>query len=93
MMRREPPGEVTREQIMASLERGQQRFKAIEDLLGKIHADLEPMKKDIAETRELVEAWDAVKLAGRFVKWIAGVVAAVVAIGAAIKVGVAHVIK
>ncbi len=49
---------------------------------------LPEMQADIAKTREIVEAWAAVKTMGKFLKWFSGLLAALVAIFAAFKVAV-----
>lgn len=46
---------------------------------------LPEMKDDIASTKEIVEAWGAVKIMGKFVKWSSGIIAAIVVIVVAVK--------
>ena len=41
---------------------------------------LPAMQEDISSTKEIVEAWGAVKVAGKFLKWISGIVMAVAVI-------------
>lgn len=43
------------------------------------------MRRDIAETRAVVEAWDTAKNVGKFIKWCGGIAAAAAAIWLAIK--------
>jgi len=81
---------VSHEAIMDELRQGAARFVSIEKQLADIAEAVKPipqMQADIAETRELVEAWGAVKLAGRFVKWASGLAGGLAVIWAAIKVG------
>lgn len=91
------------QQFSERLTRGEERFSAIEDKLDRlieavssipaIQADLAAVKKDAAETKEIVEAWSAVKTMGKFLKWASGVVAALATIGAAIKVSAIHFVR
>ena len=89
--------------IEARLARGEERFRAIEDKLDRlldavksipeIQADLAEVKEDAAKTKEIVEAWSAVKTMGKFLKWSAGIIAALSAIIVALKVGAAHILR
>lgn len=89
--------------IMRQLQNGAERFTKLETLLSTVIEKVEPIpqmqadiaeaKKDIAATKEIVEAWSAVKTVGKFLKWASGIIAAVTAIGVAIKVGVVHLIR
>lgn len=91
------------ERVSARLARGEERFAHIEEKLDRllaavssipeIQADLAEVKGDTAKTKEIVEAWAAVKNVGKFLKWFAGIVAAVSAIIVAIKVGAAHIMR
>lgn len=95
--------EADTQKLTERLTRGDERFAAIEDKLDRlieavssipaIQADLAAVKKDAAETKEIVEAWAAVKTMGKFLKWASGIIAAVTAIGVAIKVSVVHLIR
>lgn len=72
--------------IMDQLSKGSERFSRLETLLATViekvelipqmQADIAAAKADITETRELVEAWTAIKTAGKFVKWAGGVIGA-----------------
>lgn len=48
-------------------------------------SDLAAVQHDVAETKEIVEAWKSVKLWAQFGKWVAGLVAAIVTSAAAWK--------
>lgn len=48
-------------------------------------AKLDRLTEDVAETKEIVAAWSAVKQWGTFIKWAAGIGAAVMALWAAWK--------
>lgn len=66
--------------IIDRLERGERKFASIEESIAKILAAVEPipdMKANVDATKEIVQAWDAVKTGGRFLKWVAGLVAAI----------------
>lgn len=75
------------ERVSARLARGEERFAHIEEKLDRllaavssipeIQADLAEVKGDTAKTKEIVEAWAAVKNVGRFMKWTAGIVTAI----------------
>lgn len=85
------------------LTREEERLSAIQDkldqlieavsLIPEIQSDLAAVKEDAAKTKEIVEAWAAVKTMGKFLKWASGIIAAVTAIGVAIKVSVVHLIR
>ncbi|MBS4048055.1 MAG: hypothetical protein KG075_17045 [Alphaproteobacteria bacterium] len=83
--------------------RGEERFRAIEDKLDRlldavecipaIQSDLAEVKENAAKTKEIVEAWSAVKTMGKFLKWLAAIVAALTTILIAIKVSAAHLLR
>lgn len=65
----------------------------IEAAIGKVDevvVGLETLREEVSQTKEIVEAWNAVKTGGKFLKWLGGVVAAVAAIVAAGKLGLTH---
>ena len=85
------PKPETHESLAKRLDAGGARFTEIDTTLHEIRELLKPlpeMQADIAKTREIVEAWAAVKTMGKFLKWFSGLLAAVVAIFAAFKVAV-----
>ena len=94
---------ISHEDILARLEQGDHQFHDINAKLVAIIAQLEPLgslqsdmtkvKEDIAATKELVEAWAAVKTLSRFLKWAAGIIAALAAITVASKAGIASIIR
>lgn len=74
---------VTREEYEARVMEGDRRFKAIETKIDRIVKNVEcipGMSKDIAETREIVEAWSAAKNVAHFIKWVSGIAAGVAAL-------------
>lgn len=81
--------------IMRQLQNGAERFTKLETLLSTVIEKVEPIpqmqadiaeaKKDIAATKEIVEAWGAIKTVGRFVKWASGVLAGCLALLAIMK--------
>lgn len=79
--------------IIRRLERGQERFEEIDAKLDCLIRSTEKMQADIAATKEIVEAWSAVKTAGKFIKWFGAVAAAIVAIGVLAKTGLAAAIR
>jgi len=58
-----------------------------------IKNDVEKMKGDVAETKEIVEAWSAVKTMGKFLKWASGLIAAATIMYVAFKAAALHLIR
>ena len=74
---------VTHEDIAVQLKHGEERFTKIEAALKRIEHAVAPvpaMRADIAATKEIVEAWQTAKNAGRFIKWLGGISAAIAAL-------------
>ncbi|WP_333838797.1 hypothetical protein [Novosphingobium sp.] len=68
----------------------------VDDLIKAVEAmnsSLTEVKDGVEETREIVKAWEAVKMSGKFVKWLGALAAAIAAIVIAIKGGIALAIK
>jgi len=66
-----------------ALAAGVARFNNLDCKIDAIATSLEnlpQMQEDISATKDLVAAWATVKNTGRFVKWIGGIAAAIVAI-------------
>lgn len=91
-----PPAlEYNHADIMRQLQNGAERFTKLETLLSTVIEKVEPIpqmqadiaeaKKDIAATKEIVEAWGAIKTAGKFIKWASGVLAGFLAIAAVMR--------
>lgn len=62
----------------ADLAHGDVRFSMLDCALAEIKEHvlhIPQMRREIAETREIVEAWNTAKNTGRFIKWV-GVIAA-----------------
>ena len=81
---------VSHEDIREDLLAGGRRFDAIEATLKDIAETLKPlpaMQKDIAATKEIVEAWSTAKNLARFIKWAAGIAAAITGLFVVIKAG------
>ena len=90
----------THAEIMTRLDRGNDRFARIEESQSEMLTEVREMRhqfeaamrqleeqtREIAKTREIVEAWGAVKTAGRFIKWLGGIIAALGAIYAAVRI-------
>ncbi|MBC2668763.1 hypothetical protein ACFOON_15150 [Novosphingobium piscinae] len=69
------------------LDAGSNRFVEIKKALDEIAEAVKPipqMQADIAATKEIVEAWGAIKTFGKFIKWFGGIIVALTAIGASI---------
>lgn len=85
----------THKDINDRLRRGEMRFSHIDDKLDLLLAAVSPipqMQADIAKTKELVEFADTVAHGAKYLKWLAGVAAALLALGAFIKHGIAGII-
>lgn len=83
--------QTTHRDIADRLDKGNERFAVIESKLVEIADHLKAldalpqMQADIAATKEIVEAWSAVKWIGRFFKWLGIVAAAVTALAGMLK--------
>lgn len=75
---------VSHEDVMNRLDNGDGRFRKVEEDLDDIKADVAEMKETLVAIKDMVEAWTAVKTAGRFIKWLAGLAAIFVALKAGI---------
>lgn len=81
---------VTHEDLADELTEGRGRIHALETGVEAINEKLTciseklsilpDMQKEIAATKEIVEAFGAVKTMGKFVKWIGGIATALVAL-------------
>lgn len=45
---------------------------ALTDEMQAVKREIHDVKTSVNESKEILEAWEAVKLGGRFVKWLAG---------------------
>lgn len=92
---------MTDDDIAARLAEGGRQFAAINERLDAIVRSLEPLpdmqedlakaKADSATVKEIVEAWNAVKTGGKFVRWIAPIAVSIGAAWAALKMGIIHI--
>lgn len=64
--------------------------RRVEKKVDDVAAKVETVSEDVGKTKDIVEAWNAVKTGGKFLKWLGGIVAAVTAIIIAVKAGAAH---
>lgn len=72
---------------------GRRQFAAINKQLAAIVKQLEPlpqMQKDISATKEIVEAWNAIKVGGKFIRWIAPIAAPILAFWIWMKTGISR---
>lgn len=86
---------MTDEEIAQRFDDGSASFEEIRKSLLEINKKLEvlpQMQKDVAaakrsttRVKELVEAWNFIKTGGKFVRWVAPVVAAIVGAYVAVK--------
>lgn len=47
------------------------------DEVAALARQIETLEQKVDETKDIVEAWEAVKVGGRFVKWLAGIGSAI----------------
>ena len=88
---------MTTKEIMERLAEGSRQFAAIEEqisevlaalkLLPEIQADIARAKADIAAAKDIVEAWNAVKKGGQFIRWLVPIVGGLGAFWATLKSG------
>lgn len=60
------------------------------DEVSGLRHEVADLTKEVSETREIVEAWGAVKTAGKFIKWLGVVFGSLTAIAVGVKLGIAH---
>lgn len=94
---------MTEDEIKARLEQGEQRFAEIRDHLETIgthleglhslKADVQAAKESAEKAKEIIEAWNAIKTGGKFVRWVAPIVTSVIGGWAAVKLGVVSFFK
>lgn len=70
------------------LERDEERFSALAQKLDALLADVRAVKGDTSTTKEMVNAWTTVKTMGLFLRWAAGIAAAITGLFVVIKAGV-----
>lgn len=58
----------------------------------EVRQSLVEVQKDVASTKELVEAWGAVKTAGKFIKWLGSIATGLVAFYLLAKAGLQHMV-
>lgn len=90
---------MTNDDIRERFEQGSKNFEEIREQLNKVLEALEPLpqmkldiavaKKDAETVKDLVEAWNAVKTGGKFIKWVAPIVGGLIGGWAALKSGIA----
>lgn len=56
-------------------------------MMEEMDSRLTRLCEDSAKTLEIVEAWSAVKTGGKFVKWVSGLIAALLVVWAALRGG------
>lgn len=63
-----------------SIERKLESIVEALEPMPQMRSDITQMQKDVAATKELVEAWNAVKTGGKFVTWLGAIAAALAAL-------------
>lgn len=67
-------------------------FQEFRDEMRGVKQSLVQVEKDVAETKDLVEAWGAVKTAGKFIKWLGSIATGLVAFYLLAKAGLQHMV-
>lgn len=94
---------MTEDEIRARLEQGEKRFDEIRERLSSIgdhlealqslKADVQAAKESAEKAKEIIEAWGVIKTGGKFVGWVAPIIASIMGGWAAVKLGVVSVFK
>ncbi|TCM40113.1 hypothetical protein [Novosphingobium sp. ST904] len=77
------------EALAAAIAKISEAVQPIQD----IKTDVEKMKGDVEKTKDIVEAWSAVKTLGKFLKWVAGLIAAASVVLVAMKAVGLHIFR
>lgn len=80
---------MTDQDIQAKFDEGSAQFREIRGLLNELRTDVRAAKKSSENTKEIVEAWLALKKAGGFLRWLGGVLASAMAVYLALR-GILH---
>jgi len=79
---------------MESLEGKLDTFMAeMRTSVDQVKTDVSAMKSDVAQTKEIVEAWSAVKTLGKGLKWFSGMLTAFAAGWIILKAGLSAMVK
>lgn len=94
---------MTQKEIMERLTEGSRQFALIEKqmsevlaalkLLPDMQADIARAKADSATVKEILEAWNAVKTGGRFIRWLVPIIGGLGAAWATLKSGFWSILK
>lgn len=94
---------MTQKEIMERLADGSRQFAQIEEQMGEVlsalkvlpemQADIARAKADSATVKDIVEAWNAVKTGGRFIRWLVPIIGGFGAAWAALKSGLWSMLK
>lgn len=60
---------MTNEEIKQQFAKGQKNFEQINEMLKQMSDKLDKVDTHTQSTKEIVEAWNAVKTGGKFVRW------------------------
>lgn len=91
---------MTNDDIKARLDEGSRQFVELRGMIDDVLEALKPIpqmqtdialaKEDSAATKEIVDAWNAVKTGGKFVRWAAPLLGGAGMMWGAIKLGLAR---
>ncbi len=63
---------------------------ALTDEVQALKIEVGSLRESIDETKEIVGAWEAVKVGGKFIKWLGGIATAIAALWFITRTGLAH---
>lgn len=67
-------------------------FEEVKGSVSEVKQSLAQVEIDVSETKDLVEAWGAVKTAGKFIKWLGSIATGLVAFYLLAKAGLQHMV-
>ena len=80
------------DQFAGKLDEILKSFEEMKGSVSDVKQSLVQVEKDVAETKDLVEAWGAVKTAGKFIKWLGSIATGLVAVYLLAKAGMQHMV-
>lgn len=63
---------------------------ALTDEVQSLKATVTTLTTSVNETKDIVQAWEAVKVGGKFIKWLGSIATALAALWLIMKVGISH---
>ena len=84
------PMQPTHQELARRMDSFDQKMTLILEELLEMKASMTQVEHDVSKTKEIVEAWSAVKTVGKFVKWVASIASGLVGIYLLAKTGLFH---